>query len=505
MVPPAATMRRTALALPAAACAAAALVGVGLRLTGGGSVAKNVLVNKAGVVEAHNSPSVVRDPRAPRRIVITHRIDRPTFSAALNSSADGGRTWRTTPLPLPKGLDRPYAPDAAFSSDGTLYVTYVNLAGTGNVPANLWLAKSTDGGRTLSAPVRIAGRLAFQARVVVDPNRVVHLTWLQGREVALFQLVGPPSPIVATRSVDGGRTFSRPVQVSDPNRVRVGAATPVVDRRGRLVVLYEDFKSDRRDFQNLPGPAVSEPFALVVTRPVGDRGFAQGVELERRVVPTHRFLVFVPEFPSLAAGPGDSLYVAWADGRNGDEDVFLRRSGDGGRSWSGAKRVNDNRRRDGTSQTLPQVGVAPDGRVDVLFLDRRRDRRNVKADATLASSHDDGASFRNLRLSSRSFDSRVGSSAAPQFPVDFGSRLGLASADGRSLAAWTDTRLGSSDTGRQDVFAAAYDAPGSPSFLARWPVIAGLLVLALAFAAGAATGRGDKAPSHADQPDESVA
>ena len=499
-------MRRTALALLAAACAAAALVGVGLRLFGGGGrVAKNVLVNTPGVVEAHNSPSVARDPRAPRRIVITHRIDRPPFSAVLNWSADGGRTWKTTPLPLPTGLDRPYAPDAAFAPDGTLYVTYVNLAGTGNVPANLWLSRSTDGGRTLSAPVRVAGRLAFQARVVVDPARVVHLTWLQGREVALFQLVGPPSPIVAVRSVDGGRTFSRPVQVSDPNRLRVGAATPVIDGRGRLVVLYEDFKGDRRDFQNLPGPAASEPFSLVVTRPIDDRGFAAGVELERRVVPTHRFLVFTPEFPSLAAGPGDSLYVAWSDGRNGDEDVFLRRSGDGGRRWSAAKRVNDNRMRDGTSQTLPQVDVAPDGRIDVLFLDRHRDRRNIEADATLASSHDDGASFRSLRLSSRSFDSRVGSSAAPQFPVDFGSRLGLASANGRSLAAWTDTRLGSSDTGRQDVFAAAYDAPGSRGGLARLPVIFGLAVVALACAAGAATGRASRGRSDPDQLGESGA
>ena len=482
-------MRRTLLALLAVTSAAAAILGAVLRVTADEDpeVGRNTLVNEAGVVDAHNSPSLARNPRARDAVVATHRIDRPGFSAALNWSADGGSTWRTTALPLPQGLDRPFAPDVAFGPDGTLYVTYVNLEGRGNVPANLWLAKSSDGGRTLSRPVRIARRLAFQARLAVGPAGTVHVTWLQGRDVAPFQLVGPPSPVVASRSADGGRTFSRPVRVSDPDRPLVGAASPVIDADGRLVVLYQDFKGDRRDFQNLEGPPWDRPFALVVTRPVGrGRAFSEGVEVDRGVVPTRRFLVFVPDFPSLAAGPGDTLYAAWADGRNGDEDVFLRRSDDDGRSWSSPKRVNDNPKGDDTSQYLPRVDVSDDGRVDVVFLDRRRDERDVMTDATLASSHDDGESFRNARLSSRSFDSRVGTRATPQLPVDFGSRLGLVSSEGRSVAAWTDTRRGSQETGRQDVFAAVYEVPEPAPGISRTLVIAAFALAALVFAGLAA-------------------
>ncbi len=483
-------MRKKTFAFLAVFFAAAGLVGVALRVTADrdAKVSRNLLVNKAGLIEAHNSPSLVRHPRAPDTVVATHRIDRPGFSAVLDSSADGGHAWKSTALPLPPGLDRPYAPDVAFGPDGTLYVVYVNLQGPGNVPANLWLAKSTDGRRTLSPPVRIAGRLAFQARVAVDRRGAVHVTWLQGRDVAPLALVGPPSPIVAARSSDGGRTFSPPIRVSDPNRPLVGAASPVIDSDGELVVLYQDFKDDRRDFQNLEGPPWDQPFGLVVTRPVGGGAFAKGVELEKGVVPTRRFLVFLPEFPSLAAGPGDTLYAAWSDGRNGDEDVFLRRSEDDGRTWSAAKRVNDNPRGDDTSQYLPRVDVSPEGRVDVLFLDRRRDKKNVMTDATLASSDDDAKSFRNARLSSTSFDSRVGASAAPRFAVDFGSRLGLASSNGRSLATWTDTRQGTPDTGRQDIFATAYEVPDPPGGLGRLPVIGALLIVALVFAALAAIG-----------------
>ncbi|HWF52499.1 MAG TPA: sialidase family protein [Solirubrobacteraceae bacterium] len=479
-------MRRAIFTLLAVAFGAAAITAVALRVTGDDntSVSANVLVNTPGVVDAHNSPSLARDPRDPNVVVATNRIDRPGFSAEVDRSDDGGRTWSSTVLPLPRGLDRPYAPDLAFAPDGTLYVTYVDLQGNGNVPADLWISKSTDGGRTLSAPVRIAGRLTFQARIAVDHAGTVYVTWLQGGAAGLLSLIGPPSPIVLARSSDGGRTFSRPVQVSDPSRPLVGAATPVIDSSGRLVVLYEDFKGDQRDFQNLPGPPWDHPFALVVTRPVGTTTFARGVQLEGDLVPDQRFLVYTPEFPSIAAGPRARLYVAWADARDGDSDVFLRRSDDGGATWTPATRVNGNPKGDGTSQYLPQVDVAPDGRVDVLFLDRSRDRKhNEMVDATLASSRDQGRSFQYARLSSRSFDSRVGSSAGPQLPIDFGSRLALASTDGRSLAAWTDTRLGSVATGRQDVFAASYRVPDPPSGVAGIPAIAAFAVLTLAFAA----------------------
>ncbi|HSH58116.1 MAG TPA: exo-alpha-sialidase [Acidimicrobiales bacterium] len=492
-------MSRIALALLAVALAVAAVVGAFVLLTADRStdVGPNVMVNPEGVVEANNTPTIVRNPRQPQNVVVAHRVDRPNFSANLQWSTDGGATWQPTVLPLPPGKDRPFAPDAAFAPDGTLYVTYVHLEGEGNVPANLWMATSSDSGRTLSAPVSIAGPLSFQARLAVEPSGAVHVTWLAAKEVALYRLAGGPHPIVSSRSTDRGRTFSPPVQVSDPERQRVGAASPVIDANGQLVVLYQDFRGDRRDFEYLQGPVWEEPFGLVLTRSTdGGKSFSRGVELESGVVPTKRFLVFLPDFPSLAADSGDGLYVSWADGRHGDEDVFVRRSEDGGRSWGGPVRVNDNPRGDGTAQYLPRLAVAPGGRVDVLFLDRRRDRANVMTDATLASSHDRGRSFSNARASSEAFSSRVGPSAAEEFGVDFGSRLGLTSSDGAALAAWTDSRLGSEDTGRQDIMAAAVNVPEPAGGLARGPVIAGLLVLSvLALTGSYVRGRSSQASS----------
>ncbi|MBW3649768.1 MAG: glycoside hydrolase, partial [Actinobacteria bacterium] len=252
------------------------------------------------------------------------------------------------------------------------------------------------------------------------------------------------------------------------------------------VVLYQDFKGDRRDFEFLEGPAWGDPFALVVTRSDdGGRTFSQGVEVDDDVVPARRFLVFLPEFPSLAAARDGSLYVAWADGRNDDEDVFMRRSGDGGRTWEKAVRVNDNDVGDGTSQYLPRVAAAPDGRVDVLYLDRRRDRaRDVMTDAYLATSTDRATSFASTRVSSRSFDSRVGPLVDPSIGVDFGSRLGLISTGDGAVATWTDSRVGTEDTGRQDIAAAAVRFTPAPPTPARMRTVLALLVISLLGLAG---------------------
>jgi hypothetical protein len=329
-----------------------------------GLVGKDAPVNEgaddAGDITSHNSPTLARNPVDKTNLAIVNRIDTPRYSCALHVSSDGGASWSQTPIPAPAGEEpKCYAPDVAFSSDGTMYLSFVTLQGAGNVPHAAWVSSSKDGGRTLTKPVRSLGPLSFQVRLVADPAVPgrLYLTWLQGASVALFKFPQTANPIRFTRSDDGGRTWSTPASVSAPSRARVVAPSIAVGPQGALYVLYLDLGADRLDYEGLHqgrgGPPYQGAWKLVLSRS-RDHGanWAENV-VEPRLVPTQRFIVFIPPFPSLAVdGHNGRLYAAFQDGRLGDPDVRLWRSEDRGATWR-STRVNDTRAHDRTSQYLP--------------------------------------------------------------------------------------------------------------------------------------------------------
>ena len=415
-----------------------------------------------GDIRAHNSPTLARNPRRPAELAVTSRIDTPRFSCALRVSPDGGRSWRSTRVPIPAGEQRKcYAPDVAFGPDGTLYMSYVTLRGIGNVPNAVWLARSRDGGRTLEPPRRVAGPLAFQVRLAVDPAApgTLYVTWLQAREVGPLRFTAPGNPIVASSSTDGGRTWSRPARVSSAARGRVLAGTPRVGRDGELYVAYLDLGDDRLDYEGghdaLGGPPHPGPFTLVVSRS-RDRGATWEESVaDDAIRPTRRFVAFLPPFPALAIDRRSGrIHVAFEDRRHGSADVHVWTLAPGASDWNGPVRLDDAPAIDRSAQYLPQLDVAPSGRLDVAYYDRRGDPRGRRTEVSLQSSHDDGGSFgERVRLSSRTFDGGIGAGSERGLP-DPGSRIGLISGPADAMAAWSDTRAGTEASNKQEIRAA---------------------------------------------------
>jgi hypothetical protein len=453
----------------------------------------NVSARSVEDISAHNSPTLVRNPVRPANLAVSSRIDTPFFSCALHVSADAGATWTQTAIPAPRGEEaKCFAPDVAFAADGTLYLSFVTLAGRGNVPNALWISKSGDGGRTLSEPKRVAGEMTFQVRLAPDPRRAnrVFLTWLQGRGVGPLRFSAPGNPIVAARTDDAGATWSTPATVNSADRRRVITPVPGVGRDGALHVLYLDVGEDTLDYEaghrGRGGPAYAGRYSLVMARSRdGVTGWEESV-VDDDISPIDRYVVFLAPAPTMAIARDGRLYAAFQDDRLGDPDVSLWSFKPGARAWKGPVRVNDTRPRDGTAQYLPKLAVAPDGRLDVLYYDRRADRRNVMNHASLQSSFDHGETFTPaLRLSSQPFDSTIGFGRKEGLP-DLGSRLGLISDDRSALGVWTDTRAGTPATQKQDL-AQAVIAVSNPdrlsdtaqSALRYGGVAAGLLGLGL--------------------------
>jgi BNR repeat-like domain len=418
-------------------------------------------------ISANNSPTLAENPTDPDNLALANRIDESPFGCALHVSFDGGVRWRPAWIPFARAAPREcFAPDVAFGADGELYFSYVTLEGPGNVPDATWVASSDDGGRNLSAPRPALGPLSFQVRLAAAPERAgrIYLTYLKAAEVGVFQFSETGNPIEIVRSDDGGRTWSNAVRVSDPERERVVAGTPGIGPDGELLVLYLDLQGDRLDYHGAHagegGPPYDGSWQLVLARSDEDGSTWEQSVIEEELVPTERFIAFIPPFPSLAIDRRDGrLYAAFQDARLGDPDVFAWSSEDGGTSWSDPVRVNDTPEEDGSAQYRPQLAVAPDGRLDVVYYDRRDDDRDVRTEVALQSSSDGGESFgSSTTLSDRPFDSRIGFGFERNL-ADLGSRLGLLSADQRALAVWADTRGGTPNFPKQDLARAIVALP----------------------------------------------
>ena len=100
---------------------------------------------------------------------------------------------------------------------------------------SIWLARSTDNGRTFAAPAKVAdlpkmllGRHRGP-RVVITGNTI------------LVSAIATESDLYFWRSTDGGRTWSKPVVVNDkPTAAREGLHAMAADAEGHVAAAWLD-------------------------------------------------------------------------------------------------------------------------------------------------------------------------------------------------------------------------------------------------------------------------
>jgi uncharacterized repeat protein (TIGR02543 family) len=74
--------------------------------------------------------------------------------------------------------------------------------------------------------------------------------------------------------------------------------------------------------------------------------------------------------PAMNVDPASGvIYVAWPDSRNGNQDIYLASSDDGGQSWSENVRVNDDS--SSTTQYMVDLAIDGDGTVHAAWEDKR--------------------------------------------------------------------------------------------------------------------------------------
>lgn len=199
-----------------------------------------------------------------------------TFSPALNLSdslAGDGKaridrdTWHNGSLTLAAG------------SEGRIYAAWTEYEGA------LWLARSSDGGRTFLPRLRIGGDDAHPARapsLALGPRGTVYLAWTVGED--------PQADLRLVKSVDEGDTFSEPRIVAssagyaEAPKLASGAG-------GTLHLVY--------------GESASGPFGPYHVRYTRSRDGARTFEPPRRISGD------AAGFPALGIDAAGNPYVIW--------------------------------------------------------------------------------------------------------------------------------------------------------------------------------------------------
>ncbi len=142
-----------------------------------------------------------------------------------------------------------------------------------------------------------------------------------------------------------------------------------------------------------------------------------------------------------AATPGDSPTA-------GRSDIVVQRSTDNGVTWSEPVAINDDDPSDLYTSFYPQLDVAPNGRVDVIWQDNRG-QTDYLVNVRYTYSDDGGESWApNSKVTDEPINFNLGIS----FNSDIRQPPGVASTDEYAAVAWADPRFADEETQTQDNF-----------------------------------------------------
>lgn len=410
-----------------------------------------LLLAESTAIEAASFPNlqVNQRPNNPEETaIVLDPIDTSRLVGVAQSychyyaSTDGGLTWAEGDLPDPFDLGDPAV---AFDRIGNLFYCYIGLWNHSGIFVN----RSTDGGRTwmpAGTPIiQHQGSVPFEDKSypVCDwtqgPFRnSVYVCWTQ------FDHYGSSDPADSSRilfsfSRDHGETFSPPAKISDrggdavDSDATVEGAVPAVGPDGTIYTAWSGPRGIEFDRSTNYGASWGRD--RVIAQQPGGWDFAVPGLYRANGLPVTK--------ADLSYGPQRGrIYVNWSDQRNGDTDVFLIHSDDGGFTWSAPRRVNDDPLGNGKHQFFCWMDVdAVTGFVHIVYYDRRdHPAGSWNTDVSLASSQDGGMTFTNRRISETSF--------VPDPDVFFGDYIGISAfagiirplwmrMDGSALSIWT--------------------------------------------------------------------
>ncbi len=403
-----------------------------------GAQFKNIKLDEKAPGDYMCEPSIAINPKRPENIVAASVLNNIYYTR------DGGETWTRKEVESPFGV---YGDPALVADDrGNFYFFHLSdpTHGKGGYDSEkldrIVVQVSEDGGETWSEGESIGynhPKDQDKQWAAVDSKGNLYVTWTQ------FDKYGDEDPnchsnILFSMSKNG-KKWSTPVQISQtPGNCKdddytAEGAVPAVTPDGKVFVAWANQEKIFLD-RSFDGGSVW------LTNDIGVAEQPGGWDLR---IPGHDRCNGMPVLMTDQSKGHyrGSLYLVWADQRNGedDTDIWFTRSINYGDNWTNPMKINDDGH--GKHQYLPWMAVDGEtGYIYIVYYDRRAYDDN-RTDVYLAWSTDGGLSFSNTKISEQPF--------TPDASAFFGDYNNIAAYAGVVAPVWT--RM---DDGRTSIWTA---------------------------------------------------
>lgn len=236
-------------------------------------------------------------------------------------------------------------------------------------------------------------------------NEIIYLTWTQFDVYAdwyPWKLQPTDSTLILfSKSLDHGKTWSNPIRLSDQagdcydDDYAVEGSVPTVGPNGEIYVCWAGPAGLMFDKSYDFGETWLKKDIFISDIPGGWNFDVDGIS---RCNGLPIIICDTSEGPNRG-----NIYINWSDQRNGtyDTDIWLKKSSDGGETWSDLIRVNNDP--PGKQQFLTWMAIdQTTGYLYFVFYDRRN-YDDLNTDVFLAVSKDGGESFQNYQISEAPF------------------------------------------------------------------------------------------------------
>jgi hypothetical protein len=347
--------------------------------------------NRVG--DAANEPSIAVDPTNSLRMAIGWRqfddINNNFRQAGYAYTNDGGESW-IFPTVIEPGVFRS-DPVLDFTSGGKFYYNSLTNV-TGDFACDVYTSYTeNDWGEKTYA---YGGDKQWMVvdRTEGSSNGNIYASWKD------YLSACPPAEF--TRSTDDGQSYDACAVI--PNGIQRGTmsvgpdGTVYVfgqDNNGFRIAISENAKNDGSIIDWIT-PSVNLGGAIGLY----DGPNPSGMLAQAWVATDHSY--------SATHGNVYALCSVFPSNSSDPLDVMFSRSVDGGLSWSAPTRINDDET--GNWQWFGTMSVAPNGRIDVAWLDTRLDPGGVGSALYYCYSEDGGLSWSPNTQMSDVFDPHLG-------------------------------------------------------------------------------------------------